>query len=74
MPVVRDVGARFIAPACRHTVRWAMYTNCCHEPWRAGLSASYHRGRGEKCGLVAGHCARRWQESGRVSCLSRFGG
>ncbi len=25
MPVVRDVGARFIAPACRHTVRWAMY-------------------------------------------------
>ena len=27
MPAVRDVGARFIAPACRHTVRWAMYTN-----------------------------------------------
>ncbi len=21
MPAVRDVGARFIAPACRHTVR-----------------------------------------------------
>ena len=26
MPAVRDGGARFIAPACRHSVRWAMYT------------------------------------------------
>ena len=40
MPAVRAVGARFIAPGCRHTVRWAMYTNCCHEPWPPGLSAS----------------------------------
>ena len=22
MPTIRDVGARFIAPACRQTVRW----------------------------------------------------
>ena len=40
MPAVRDVGTRFIAPAWRHTVRWAMYTNCCREPWPLGLSAS----------------------------------
>ncbi len=38
MPVVRDVGARFIAPDCRHTVRWAMYMNCCRERWPPGLS------------------------------------
>ena len=38
MPAVRDVGARFIAPACRHTVRWAMYANCSREPWLPGLS------------------------------------
>ena len=38
MPAVRDVGARFIAPACRHAVRWAMCTNCCREPWLPGFS------------------------------------
>ncbi len=35
MPAVGNVGARFIAPACRHTVRRAMYTSCCRKPWPA---------------------------------------
>ncbi len=35
MPAAGNVGARFIAPACRHTVRWAMYTSCCRKPWPA---------------------------------------
>ena len=50
MPGVRDVGARFIAPACRHAVHWALYTNYCPEPWPPGLRL-IHRGRGEKCAL-----------------------
>ena len=38
MPAVRNVGARFIAPAWRHTVRWAMYINCYRELWPPGFS------------------------------------
>ena len=30
MPAVRDVGARFVAPARRHAVRWTMPANCRH--------------------------------------------
>ena len=38
MPAIRAVGARFIAPACRQTVRWAMCKKCCRTPWPPGLS------------------------------------
>ena len=60
MPAVRDVGARFIAPDCRHAVRQPMYGHCSREPWRPGFS-SYHHGRGQKCALVG--CPR--QGAGR---------
>ena len=51
MPAVRDVRVRFIAPACRHTVRWAMYTTV---PASRGHRAFrlIHCGRGEKCRLA----------------------
>ena len=51
MPAVRDVGARFIAPACRHTVRWAMYTNFDPSHGRRAFRL-VPRGRGEKYGLL----------------------
>ena len=48
MPAVRYVGARFIAPAYRHTVRWAMYTNCLPRAMAAGPRGLIHRGPWEK--------------------------
>ena len=47
MPAVRNVGARVIAPACRHTVRWATYTNCGRRAFRL-----INRSCGEKCALT----------------------
>ena len=52
MPAVRDVGERLVAPACRHTVRWALYTNCDAIHGRRAFRL-VHRGRGQKCGLGA---------------------
>ena len=40
MPAVKDVGARFNPPACRHAVRRATYTNCLCEPVATGPFAS----------------------------------
>ncbi len=47
---VRDVEARFIAPACGHTVRWAMYTNFDASRGRRAFRL-VPRGRDEKSGL-----------------------
>ena len=38
LSTIRDVEPRFIAPACRHAVRWTMCMNCRREPWPLGLS------------------------------------
>ena len=43
MPAVKNVGARFIAPACQHTVRWAMYTNCGRGPFASSTAAVVRR-------------------------------
>ena len=53
------VGARLIARACRHSVRWARYTNCSREPWLPGLSphpprAVVREARWTHCGSQGG--------------------
>ncbi len=40
MPAIRDVGARFIAPACGQTVRWAVCTKLLPRAKAAGPFAS----------------------------------
>ena len=58
MPAVRDVGVRFVAPACRHTVRWAMCRNCCREPRPPGLSPHPPRAVVINAGWALGVCGR----------------
>ncbi len=58
MPAVRDVGVRFVAPARRHTVRWAMCRNCCREPRPPGLSPHPPRAVVINAGWALGACGR----------------
>ena len=51
MPAVRDVGARFIAPACRHCALGDV-RKLLPRAVAAGPFSFIHRGRGEKCRLV----------------------
>ncbi len=52
MPAIRDVGARFIAPACGQTARWRCARSVAARQGRRAFRL-VHRGRGEKCGLAA---------------------
>ena len=52
MPAARDVGAPFIAPACRHTVRLGDVHELFPRAMAGGPFASSTAARREKCGLA----------------------